>query len=238
MNRGLLVTFTPLLRRTIQLLIILIGLAVVLKNFGVNLSALLAVLGLGGLAVSLAAQETLEDMINGFIILIDRPFQIGDRIKIQTMDTWGDVVDIGSRTTRIRTLDNRLVIVPNSIIGRNQIENYTYTDPSTMVITTIGVAYGSDIDQVLDLIEKTASSVPDILHTKPPLVEFYEFGDSAIIMRVIYWLKSYDDFLVKTQVNKAIYQALTEANIEIPSATYDINLAYKNKPENRNDSET
>ncbi len=235
-NRGLLITFTPLLRRTIQVVIVVVGLAIILQNFGVNLGALLAVLGLGGLAVSLAAKETLEDMINGFIILIDRPFQIGDRIKIETMDIWGDVEDIGSRTTRIRTLDNRLVIIPNSVIGRNQVENFTFPDPSFRIDVQVGIAYGSDIDQVLSIIEGAVLNVPAIMQTKPPLVEFIEFGDSAMIFRAIYWLQTYEDIRVRTEVNKAIYQALTEANIEMPYVTYDVNLAYKNRPEDNGGS--
>jgi MscS family membrane protein len=232
-NRGVLIIFAPLLRRTIQIVIIIVVLAIILQNFGVNVGALLAILGLGGLAVSLAAKETLEDMINGFIILIDRPFEIGDRIKIESMDTWGDVENIGSRTTRIRTLDNRLVIVPNSILGRNQVENYTYPDPSLRIEVQLGVAYGSDVDQVLDIIRGAVLDVPDVMQTNPPMVDFIEFGDSAMIFRAIYWLKTYRDIQIRTEVNKTIYESLTEAGIEMPYITYDVNLAYKNEPHKR-----
>jgi len=226
-KRDVLATFSPLFYRLIQVGMIITGLAIILHNFGVNLSALLAILGLGGLAVSLAAKETLEDMINGFIILIDRPYQIGDRIKIETMDTWGDVESIGVRTTRIRTLDNRLIIVPNSVIGQNQVENYTYPDPSYRVDVSIGVSYDSDIDQVEKIIATAVLSVPEVLNEKPPIVELAEFGDSALIFRALYWFRSYVDFRRKTKVNKAIYRALTKANIEMPFVTYDVNLAYK-----------
>jgi small-conductance mechanosensitive channel len=226
-NRTVLVTFTPLLRRVIKVLMIALALAVILQNFGVNLSALLAILGLGGLAISLAAKETLEDMISGFIILVDRPYQVGDRIKIETMDTWGDVESIGSRTTRIRTMDNRLVIVPNSIIGREQVENFTYPDPSYRQNISIGVAYGSDLDLVEEVIAGAVMSIPEVLQDKAPMVEFTEFGDSAIIIRVHYWLNAYANVLVRSDVNKAIYQALEEAGVEMPFVTYDVNLAYK-----------
>ena len=226
-NRNLLVTYTPLIRRAIQLVIILVGLAIVLQNFGVNLTALLAVLGLGGLAVSLAAKETLEDMINGFIILIDNPFQIGDRIKIESMDMWGDVEAISSRTTQIRTLDNRLVIVPNSVIGNSQIEKFTYSDPSYRIDVSLGIAYGSNINRVIEIIEQAISSVPGILESKPPMVDFLEFGDSVMIFRARYWLESYTDIRLRTDVNKAIYRSLTEAKIDMPFITYDINLVYK-----------
>ena len=229
-SRDLLVTFTPLLRRMIQVVIILIGVAIVLQNFGVNLSALLAILGLGGLAISLAAKETLEDMISGFIILIDRPFQIGDRIKIETMDDWGDVDSIGARTTRIRTLDNRLVIIPNSVIGRTQVENYTYPDPSYRISLSLGIGYGSDVDQVVKTIKEAIQSTPGIMKSKPPSVEFVEFGNSAMLFTAMYWLNSYKDINqgIRTQVNKSIATALDAVNIEMPFITYDINLANKN----------
>jgi small-conductance mechanosensitive channel len=236
-NRSLIITFTPLLNRSIQVLIFLVSLAIILQAFGVNLSALLAVLGLGGLAISLAAKESLEDIINGFIILIDRPFQIGDRIKIESMDTWGDIESIGARTTQIRTIDNRRVIVPNSIIGNSQVENYTGPDPSLRMEVSLGIAYGSDIDQVLEIMSNAILSVPGVMENQPPVVEFREFGDSAMIFRALYWLNNYRDIRLRTQVNRSIYMALTEANIEMPFVTYDVNLAYKDHPRD-NDKES
>lgn len=227
-NQNLFITFTPLLRRLIQVMIFLVSLAIILQNFGVNLSALLAVLGLGGLAVSLAAKETLEDMISGFIILIDRPFQVGDRIKIESMDMWGDVEAISSRTTQIRTLDNRLVIIPNSVIGNGQIEKFTYPDPSYRIDVSLGIAYGSNIDRVIEIIEQAISSVPGILKSKPPMVDFLEFGDSAMIFRAMYWLETYEDIRLRTHVNKSISQALDNTNIDMPFITYDVNLFHKN----------
>ena len=226
-QRDLLVAFTPLLRRAIQVVIIFTTLAIILQNLGVNLSALLAILGLGGLAISLAAKETLEDMISGFIVLIDRPFQVGDRIKIETMDSWGDVEAIGARTTRIRTLDNRLVIVPNSIIGKNQVENYSYPDPSYRIDVSLGIGYDSDIDHVIKTIEQAILSVDEIMKNPAPIVALVEFGDSAMIFRAMYWLKSYQDIQRRTDVNKAIYQALKEEKIDMPYITYDVNLVYK-----------
>lgn len=226
-DRGLLVTFTPLLRRTFQVIILLVGLVIILQNYGVNLSALLAILGLGGLAVSLAAKETLEDMISGFLILIDRPYQMGDRIKIDTMDVWGDVERIGARTTRIRTLDNRLIIIPNSVISKSQVDNYSYPDPSYQIGLALGIGYGSNIDHVIETIKAAVGSIRGLPENPPPVVVLDGFGESAMNFRVLYWLKSYQDIFLKTEVNKAIYQALVEENIELPFTTYDINLAYQ-----------
>ena len=126
--------------RSLRFLLVMVGLIVILDHVGFNISALLTAIGIGGLALSLAAQDTIANMISGVIILIDQPFRAGDRIEIQELNTWGDVVSIGLRSTRIRTLDNRLVIVPNSSISNNQVVNYTYPDPRYRIQTEIGVA--------------------------------------------------------------------------------------------------
>ena len=107
-----------------------IAIIILLGHFNVDVSALVATLGVGSLAIALAAKEVLADMISGFIIAIDRPFGIGDRIELEQLNTWGDVQDIGLRSTRILTRDNRLVSVPNSLIGKNLVVNHSI--PSTV----------------------------------------------------------------------------------------------------------
>jgi small-conductance mechanosensitive channel len=206
-----------------------VGVAVVLKNAGFNLTALFAVLGLGGLALSLSAKETLEDIINGFIILVDRPYRIGDRIKVDNMDLWGDVEDIGIRTTKIRRLDNRLVVIPNSIMGNNQVENYTNNDPSYRVKLSLGIAYGSDIDKVIEILENTIVKIDGIKEEPAPQADFIDFGETAMIFQVFYWLKSYRDLRLRTSVNKAIILALEEQKIEMPFPTYDVNVEIKGR---------
>jgi small-conductance mechanosensitive channel len=121
--------------RAVRTLLVLVGLIYVLDYLGFNISALLTAIGIGGLAISLAAQDTIANMISGVIILTDQPFRTGDRIEIQELNTWGDVVSIGLRSTRIRTLDNRLVVVPNSRISNNQVVNYTFPDPQYRIQT-------------------------------------------------------------------------------------------------------
>ncbi|TET96662.1 MAG: mechanosensitive ion channel, partial [Anaerolineales bacterium] len=136
----------PLFIRVAQIVLVLVALIMLLGHFDVDVSALVATLGVGSLAVALAAKETLEDTLAGFVIMIDRPFRIGDRIEIQDLDTWGDVIDIGLRSSRIRTRDNRMVIVPNSIIGKSLIVNYSYPDTQYRIQIHIGVEYGTEIE--------------------------------------------------------------------------------------------
>jgi small-conductance mechanosensitive channel len=214
-----------LMARVGRVLVVLIGITVFLSRLSIDITAFAAALGLGGLAISLAAKDTIADAIAGFIILVDRPFRIGDRIEIQGIGTWGDVVDIGLRTTRIRTRDNRMVIVPNSTIGANQVINYTYPDPRYRIQTHVGVAYGTDIEMARRLIVDTVRLVEGVLRDKPVDALYIEMGDSAMIFRVRWWIESYEDTRrMFDRVHTVLQQALDEAGIESPFPTQTLNL--------------
>jgi MscS family membrane protein len=203
----------------------LVGLIIGLGHFGVNVSAFAAALGLGGLAISLAAKDTIADAIAGFIILVDRPFRIGDRIEIAEVGTWGDVTDIGLRTTRIRTRDNRMVIVPNSVIGANQVINYTYPDPRYRIETHVGIAYGTDIETARHVIVNAVRQVEGVLPEKPVDALYNEMGDSAMVFRVRWWIQSYvDTRRVVDRVHTALQHALDAAGIESPYPTQNLNV--------------
>ena len=215
----------PLLHRVAHIVLLVLGAQVLLSRFGIELGAMATALGLGGLAISLAAQDVLSDLIAGFIILISQPFRVGDRIEIQELGTWGDVVDIGARTTNIRTLDNRMVIVPNSIIGKSQVVNYTYPDPQYRVQMEIGIAYGTDIERARRIIVDTVRQVDGVLQDKPVDALYNAMGDSAMTFRVRWWLGSYVDTRhVFDRVNTALQIAIDEAGIEMPFPTQDLNI--------------
>jgi MscS family membrane protein len=217
-----------LLTRLGRVLVVVLGLTVLLSHFGVNVLAFATTLGLAGLAISLAAKDTIADAISGFIILVDRPFRIGDRIEIQGVGTWGDVVDIGLRTTRIRTRDNRLVIVPNSVIGTNQVINYSYPDPQYRIETYVGVAYGTDIEAARQILIDTVRQVEGVVPDRPVDALYDEMGDSAMVFRVRWWIESYRDTRrMFDKVHTALQRALDSAGIECPYPTQTLNLQVK-----------
>jgi len=214
-----------LLTRASRVVLVIVGLTVLLSRLGLNVGVFVAALGLGGLALSLAARDAIADAITGFIILIDQPFRVGDRIEIQGISTWGDVADIGLRTTRIRTPDNRMVIVPNSIIGKNQLINYTYPDPRYRIQTYVSIAYGSDIKSVCRVIIDTVRQIEEVLPDKPVEALYDEMGESAMIFRVRWWVESYVDTRhVINRVHTTLQAAFAHAGIEIPYPTQTLNL--------------
>ena len=208
-----------------RVLLLLVGLSILLSHFGLSVTAFAVALALGGLAVSLAARDTVADAIAGFIILVDRPFRMGDRIEIQGEGTWGDVVEIGLRTTRILTRDNRLVIVPNSLIGQNQVINYSYPDPRYRIETTVSIAYGSDIEVAERLIIDAVRQVPGVLAEDEIEVLYDKMGDWAMTLCVRWWIESYVNARrIHDQAHRALQKALDAAGIEMPYPTQTLHL--------------
>ncbi len=219
-----------LLASSLRVFSFLVFLSILLSHFGINIAIFAAFLGIGGLAISLAARDTIADAISGFILLIDQPFRIGDRIEIQEVGTWGDVVNIGLRTTSIRTRDNRMVIVPNSILSSNQVVNYTFPDPYYRIQTHVGIAYGTDIEKLRTLIKETILKLDFVLTEKPVDVLYTDMGDSAMIFRVRWWIESYVDHRQSTDNVHTVLQAVFEKNgIESPFPTQTINMLLESK---------
>ncbi|MGD8622939.1 MAG: mechanosensitive ion channel family protein [Anaerolineae bacterium] len=214
-----------LLIRLARVVTVAVGAIILLNRLGVDVTALTAALGLGGLALTLAAQDTIADMIAGIIILVDRPFRIGDRIEIQSAGTWGDVRDIGLRSTRIRTLDNRLIILPNSTIGSNQVMNYSYPDPSYRNETHVSVGYDTDLEVARRLIVDTIRGTAGVLADRPIDALYIEMGDSGIIFRVRWWITTYAALRRNLdQVHTALQAAFDGAGIPFASTTQTISL--------------
>ena len=218
-------TILMLLHRGAKALLVVISATTLLALYNVNVNALIAALGVGGLALSLAAQDTLSNVISGVMIMLDQPFRVGDRIEISRLGTWGDVVDIGLRSTRIRTRDNRLVIVPNNTISTDQIVNYTYPDPRYRIQIEIGIGYGQDIEKVRQVLVETVRKVKGVLPDKPVDALYVSMGDSAMTFRVRWWIHSYvDTRRMFDRVNTALQVALENAGISSPFNTLDINI--------------
>ena len=209
--------FLTFFRALAVMLVTVIAIIILLGRFGIELSALVTTLGIGTLAVALAAQETLSDIIAGFMIMLDRPFAIGDRVAILDIDTWGDVSEIGLRSTRILTRDNRMVTVPNSVIGKGLVVNYS--DPSTVfrVQTHVGVEYGVDIEEVRKVMIDALMAEEWVMTDRPVEALMLEFGDSALVFRVRCWIEHFvETRRVIDRMNTALYRALNTAGVLIP----------------------
>jgi len=208
--------FGPLFKRIIVIVVYTIAIVMILHYFKQNVSSIIVSLGVGSLAVALAAKDTLANMIAGFMIMTDRPFRLGDRIKLETGQV-GDVYEIGLRSTRIKTFDNTLIVVPNHQIVNEKVTNLSYPDPQIRVVINVGVAYGSDLSQVKKLLVDVCLAHPHVLATPPPAAFFVNFGDSSLDFKVtcrvpewgLQWQTAED---IRTEINN-IFE---KEGIEIP----------------------
>ena len=165
--------------KSLKVFVIALGIVAVLQNFGINVSAFIASLGLGGLAFALAAKDTAANLFGGFAILTDNIFKIGDWIKVGSVE--GIVEDIGMRTTKIRAFDKRLIVMPNATIANSAVDNFSRRDRRRIKMR-IGLTYSTTPEQmkrILKEIREMLFNHPQI-HNEPLFVYFDEFDDSSL----------------------------------------------------------
>ena len=192
--------------------------------FGLSVTAVFASAGIMGLAIAMAARETLANFFGGISILLDKPFTTGNYIILDSGER-GEVVDIGLRSTRILTRDEILICIPNSVITNVKIVNESAPAPRFRIRIKIGVAYGSDIEQVESILMELAKKNELAANNPTPRVRFRAFGDSSLDFELLCWARRPEEKgrLIHS-LNIGIYNALNEAGIEIPFPQRDVHL--------------
>lgn len=213
----------PIVRGLIKIVLWIIVLLMLLKKFGIDISALLTGVGLGGLAFALAAKDLLGNFFGGIAILTDKPFKIGDRVKIGENDGW--VTEIRLRTTRIKTLDGTQLIIPNAQVADTVLENIS-REKARKVKLNIGVEYGTSQKKMLEA-ERILKDVvkKNKITDDESIVSFNEFGDSSLNILLIYWIKDVSKVLeTKHQINLAIKERFEKAGISMAFPTRTVHL--------------
>lgn len=223
-TQGSLEQFMPLLRQLSRLLIYFLAFTYILEYFGKNITSLIATAGVASLAVALAAQETLSNMFAGLMLMLDRPFRPGDRIELDKGHI-GDVLQIGTRTTRILTLDNNVIIVPNKDLANSRIINHVFPSPHVSLNLNIGVAGDTDLNEAKRLIIEIMTLNQKVLEDPAPGVFFTGFADSHLNLTVNFWIEDYKDSLkVKDELNSSIKESFEKAGIGLPFPRRDVRL--------------
>jgi len=200
---------------------------IALDKLGVNIMPFVAGAGVAGIAIGFAAKDTLSNLIAGILLIIDRPFEVGDRIELwsapKNSATWGDVIHIGLRATKIRTTDNISIVIPNNEIMRRDIVNYTAIAEDIRVRIPIGVSYDADIKKAKELIEKACLELEWVKKDPPPKVVVKSFGESSVNLEARVWIheprKRIDTISYITDRVKELFD---QEGIEIPYPKRDI----------------
>jgi small conductance mechanosensitive channel len=204
-------------RWTIILLVIIACLGV----FGVETTSFAAVIGAAGLAIGLAFQGSLGNLAAGIMLLIFRPFKIGDWVEIGGES--GTVREISLFTTNLDSADNRRIILPNGNVFGSTIENYTY-NATRRVDVPVGVEYSADIDRTREVLETVPGRVEGILTDPEPAIMLFSLGDSSVNWQVRVWCNTADYWTILQRTVRATKQALDEAGLGIPFPQMDVHL--------------
>lgn len=218
---------TGLSKTLSKVIILAIGFLILLSNLGISIAPLLTALGVGGLAVALALQDTLANFFAGVHLLIEKPIRIGDFIRLETGEE-GYVVDISWRTTRIKMLSNNILIVPNSKLSQSRLINYCLPEKKVSATIRISVSCKSNPEKVerilVDEAMKAAEEIPELLKDPKPTARFIPgFMDSSFDFTLGFEVREFSDqFFVQHELRKRIFKRFNEEGIEIPFPTRTI----------------
>ena len=192
-----------------------------LSLLGVETSDWTTLVAAGGIAIGLAFKDTLNNFATGFMLLLLRPFKVGDTVRVG--GETGVVDEIALFSTRLDTFDHRRIVIPNSAVFGSTIENITY-HPTRRVDVPVGVDYDADVDRTREALEQAAREVPGGVAEPAPTVVIKQFGGSSVDWEVRVWAKRGDFLAVKQATLRAIKLALDEAGIGIPFPQMDVHL--------------
>lgn len=212
----------PIAKKGLKVVIWVLGMVLALDNLNVDIGAMIAGLGIGGLALALAAQDAVKNIFGGIMIFIDKPFKINDRVQIHGYD--GTVEEVGLRSTRIRTLEGRLVTMPNSLFVDNEVTNVT-SEPTRKVVLSLGLTYDAtpeDIEKSLVLLDEIAQRNSDIIEPDTPK-GFTTFGDFSLGITFVYYIQKDADVLgTQTKMHLDILKTFNENGLEFAFPTQTI----------------
>jgi len=226
LNRRMDEQMMTIVKLVIKVFVLVCAAVVVLSHLGYEVSALIAGLGVGGLAIALASKSYLEDIVSGVTLFTDKPFKIGDRVRIG--DDEGTVVEVGMRTTKLITYDETTVVVPNTQLVLSKITTMTAPTRGYAMRTLLGIAY----DTPLDKVERAKAIIKDAISTTggvdlgvTPTVFFTEFGDWALRLLVRYRISELEErFRIADDVNTKIKRGFEREGIEFAFPTQTVHV--------------
>lgn len=216
---------TGLFQTSVRLAVLLLGILILLSSLGIAITPILTALGVGGLAVALALQDTLGNLFAGVHLLADRPIRVGDFIKLSLENIEGYVVDVGWRSTRIRMLTNNVVVVPNKRVAESVITNYDLGETRMAVPIRVRVGYDADPDHVervlVDEATRAVGQVPGLLGDPAPSARLIPgFGEYSLEFTLSCHVRAFvDQYLVQHELRKRLLRRLRAEGIEIPFPT-------------------
>jgi small-conductance mechanosensitive channel len=196
---------------------------IAMSSIGINLSQFNLMAGALGLGIGFGLQNIISNFISGLILIFERPIQTNDVVEVGTL--MGTVRKIGVRSSNVRTFDGAEVVVPNSNLISNEVINWTLSDNIKRIEIKIGTAYGSDLQQVVDILVDVATKHDKVLKDPPPAALFDQFGDSSLDFRLLYWVPVEYGIASKSEISIEVYNRFNQDGITIPFPQRDVNFS-------------
>lgn len=212
-------------RKILNFVIFILLLIFILNVWGIKVTALVASLGIAGFIIGFALQDIFANVFGGVALIADKSFKIGDFIKLETGEI-GEVIDIGLRSTRIKSFDEgNEIIIPNNSLVTTKITNYGRPAVNLKMTIKIGIAYGSDIKKAKQVFLACVNKTEGILSDPPVKVYFMEMADFSLNFRVVFWVRNFKDrFDIQDKIISAAYEDLQAEGIKIPFPTRTIHI--------------
>ena len=214
----------PLIHKFSKVVLIIAGLMFILNIWDKDITGFVAGLGIAGIVLGFALKDSLGNIFGGISIILDKTYKVGDRIKIDSGES-GIVYDIGLRSTKIKTWDNDILVIPNGKMANSKIQNYVQPSIKSRSVIDFCVAYGSDIKKVKDVVIKTIKKVENVLEDPEPAVAFVKMNDFSLDFKAKFWVENISQrYAAKEKATCMIYDALNKEKISIPFPTRTVYL--------------
>lgn len=211
----------------VRLSLVAVGIILAMGAADIDVSNITIIFGALGVGIGFGLQTIFNNLASGIILAFERPIKAGDMIQIHSLDLWGEVKEIGIRASTISTFDGADVIVPNGNLLANEVINWTHSNQRRRQEVFVGVAYGTDLNMVCDILTKVINSQSGVIKHPEPYVIFTGFGESSLDFSIRFWTHFNDGLIIKSAVGIAIDNAFKAAGVEIPFPQRDLHIIQK-----------
>ncbi len=212
----------PLIEKILKVVAGILAVIFIFDSWRIDISPLLATAGIAGIAISFAVKDSLANIMGGLQLVLDKTFKVGDKVKLESGEL-GVILDVGLRSTKLKTYDNEVIYIPNGFLANAKVKNYTVPDLKLRVNIEFGVVYGSDTDKVREVVLEALKSADKVLDDPEPVVHFLKMADFSLDFTARAWVDNYlDAYSTHLVLTDEIYKALNRAGISIAFPTRTI----------------
>jgi len=212
----------PLLKKILKAVVLIMAVFFICNAWNINISPLLATAGIAGLAIGLAVKDSLANILGGLQLVLDKTFKVGDKVELESGEM-GVILDIGLRSTKLKTYDNEVIFIPNGSLANAKIKNFTHPDLSIRVNVNFGVEYGSAPEKVQNVVLEAIKKIDTVIAEPEPVVQFLNMSDFSLDFVARAWVQEYTlAYSTKLKMTDEIYKALNKAKIGIPFPTHTV----------------